>query len=77
MGGTRVWGPPSQEMAAVQLESGGGGKQNMGVGMESRDELVGRAWLERWVSKCDTGGQTLAEKPLHAGWRKPKVICPL
>lgn len=71
-------GPSSQVMAVVsQLEIGSGGEQNFGLGMENRNELMGRVWLERWASEHDSGGQTLAETTLHTGWRKPKVICPL
>lgn len=53
------------------------GEQSLGLGMENMGELVGQVWLERWASEHDSGGQTLAETPLHTGWRKPKVICPL
>lgn len=77
MGGARVCPCPPGDGSCCTARSWEWGEQNLGLGMENRGEFVGRVWLETWVSEHDSGGQTLTETPLHTGWRKPKVICPL
>lgn len=64
MGGARVClPPPTGDGSCCAARNWEWGEQNLGLGMENRDELVGRIWLERWVSEHDSGGQTLAETP--------------